>query len=55
MTKFLSKAALFIILVSCCLGCAAKYGCPSDGRNIGAERILGGEKIPKSPKFRVKQ
>jgi hypothetical protein len=29
-----------------------KYGCPSDGRNVGAERILSGEKVPKSPKFR---
>jgi hypothetical protein len=28
-----------------------KYGCPSDGRNVGAERILGGEKVP-DPKFR---
>ncbi|MCF8340988.1 MAG: hypothetical protein K9I82_08440 [Chitinophagaceae bacterium] len=55
MTKFLGKAALFIILVSSCVSCAAKYGCPSDGRNIGAERILSGEKIQKSPKFKVKQ
>jgi len=21
-----------------------KYGCPSDGRNVGAEKILGGDK-----------
>ena len=28
-----------------------KYGCPSDGRNVGAERILGGEKVS-NPKFR---
>jgi hypothetical protein len=25
-----------------------KYGCPSDGRNVGAEKILSGEKIKKS-------
>ena len=30
-----------------------KYGCPSDGRNVGAERILSGEKLPKSPKFKA--
>jgi len=24
-----------------------KYGCPSDGKNVGAERILSGEKVPK--------
>jgi len=29
-----------------------KYGCPSDGRNIGAERILSGEKVPKAGKWR---
>jgi hypothetical protein len=29
-----------------------KYGCPTDGRNIGAERILSGEKVPKAGKFR---
>lgn len=30
-----------------------KYGCPSNGRNVGAERILSGEKVPKSPKFKA--
>ena len=30
-----------------------KYGCPSDGKNIGAERILSGEKVPRSPKFKA--
>jgi hypothetical protein len=29
-----------------------KYGCPSDGRNVGAERILSGEKVPKAPKWK---
>jgi hypothetical protein len=29
-----------------------KYGCPSDGRNVGAERILSGEKLPNPPKFK---
>ncbi len=31
----------------------SKYGCPSDGKNVGAERILSGEKLPKSPKFKA--
>ena len=30
-----------------------KYGCPSDGKNVGAERILSGEKVPKGPKFKA--
>jgi hypothetical protein len=25
-----------------------KYGCPSDGRNVGAEKVLSGEKIKKA-------
>ena len=31
---------------------APKYGCPSDGKNVGAERILSGEKVPTAPKFK---
>jgi hypothetical protein len=30
-----------------------KYGCPSNGRNVGAERILSGEKVPKAGKFKA--
>jgi len=33
--------------------CSPKYGCPSSGKNVGAERILSGEKLPKSPKFKA--
>jgi hypothetical protein len=25
-----------------------KYGCPSDGRNVGAEKIAAGEKVKKA-------
>lgn len=31
---------------------APKSGCPSDGRNVGAERLLSGEKVAKQPRFR---
>jgi hypothetical protein len=30
-----------------------KYGCPGNGKNVGAERILSGEKLPKAPKFKA--
>jgi hypothetical protein len=30
-----------------------KYGCPSDGKNVGAERVLSGEKVPKAKKFKA--
>jgi len=40
-----------IIFVACCWmfsGCSIfrheKYGCPTNGKNIGAERILSGDK-----------
>jgi hypothetical protein len=33
--------------------CSPKYGCPGNGKNVGAERILSGEKLPKSPKFKA--
>jgi hypothetical protein len=32
-----------------------KYGCPGNGKNVGAERILAGEKVPKAKKFKVHQ
>jgi hypothetical protein len=33
-------------------GSGAKSGCPSNGKNVGAEKILSGEKVPKAPKFK---
>ena len=30
-----------------------KYGCPGNGQNVGAERILSGEKVPKARKFKA--
>jgi hypothetical protein len=41
------------LLFSTIFSCKAQYGCPSNGRNVGAERILSGEKLPKPPKFKV--
>ena len=35
-----------------------KYGCPSNGKNVGAEKILAGDKaalksVKKAPKFKM--
>jgi hypothetical protein len=30
-----------------------KYGCPANGKAYGAERILSGEKPPKTKKFKA--
>jgi hypothetical protein len=32
--------------------CSPKYGCPSNGKNVGAERIISGDKVPKAKKFK---
>jgi hypothetical protein len=29
-----------------------KYGCPSNGKNVGAEKIVSGETVPKARKFK---
>jgi hypothetical protein len=52
-----SKTILFLLVFaaySCCISsCSPKYGCPSNGKNVGAERILSGEKVQKAPKFKA--
>ena len=30
-----------------------KYGCGSDGKNVGAEKLLDGSKVPKAKKFKA--
>lgn len=42
-----------LIMFSSCSLFAPKYGCPSNGKNVGAERILSGEKTPKAKKFKA--
>lgn len=40
------------LLCSCSVFKKPKEGCPSNGKNVGAEKILSGEKLPKVKKFR---
>lgn len=47
------KAALLLVLLSYLMSCAPRYGCPSNGKNVGAERYLNGSKVPKARKMRV--
>ncbi len=53
----MKKAILYIFLASFLMsGCFVtnifrkkeKYGCPSDGRNVGAEKIVSGQKVKKA-------
>ena len=40
------KKSLLLIFIATCVGLSscAKYGCPSSGRNVGAEKLLSGDK-----------
>jgi len=58
-TKTIFFFAVLCILCSTLGSCSLynsvfgpKYGCPSNGKNVGAERILSGEKVPKASKFK---
>ncbi|MEO5681882.1 MAG: hypothetical protein ABIQ88_04530 [Chitinophagaceae bacterium] len=53
--------AFFLITIVCTMSSCSvwskvfgpKYGCPANGKNTGAERVLTGEKVPKSPRFKA--
>jgi hypothetical protein len=47
----LLTAAFACVLISC--NASRKSGCPSNGKNVGAERLLNGEKVPKAKKFKA--
>jgi hypothetical protein len=42
------KAILFFCIACVCASCTVKKGCPTNGANIGAERLLSGD--PKAVK-----
>jgi hypothetical protein len=51
--KYLFIILGFSLLVSSCTLFKPKYGCRSDGKNVGAEKVLDGEKRPKAKKFKA--
>lgn len=55
-TQVLLVFSLCTILPSCKVWhnvFGPKYGCKSNGKNVGAERIMSGEKVPKAKKFKA--
>jgi len=48
---FLVLVVLVYVLPACSLF-GPKYGCPSNGKNVGAEKMVSGEKVPKAKKFK---
>jgi hypothetical protein len=54
------KLGFLFMLVCSMSSCSAwnkvfgpKYGCPANGKNAGAERVLTGEKVPKAKRFKA--
>jgi hypothetical protein len=50
--RFLLIAAFAGAVLSSCSLFKAKYGCPSNGKNVGAEKVLDGNS-PKAKKFKA--
>ncbi len=54
--KQITKAALVVLLLSFMVSCnvfkrTPKEGCPTNGKNVGAEKLLSGEKVKKAKRF----
>lgn len=58
MKKIILQLVLLSFIGTAVSGCFAsrqpKRGCPSSSANMGAERVLAGEKPDKQSKFKVK-
>lgn len=59
-TRSLVKILFLFTLICSLSSCSAwnkvfgpKYGCPANGKNVGAERVLTGEKVPKAKRFKA--
>lgn len=52
MKKWILYAAGSVFMLSYIYGCSPKYGCPADGKSMGAERLLSSDKPPKAKKFK---
>lgn len=51
--RFIVFLCSFSFIVSSCSLFKPKYGCPSNGKNVGAEKLLDGSKVPKAKKFKA--
>ncbi len=52
MKKMILYAAVSLLMLSYISACSPKAGCPSNGKNVGAEKLINGEKAPKAKKFK---
>ncbi|MDB5206731.1 MAG: hypothetical protein JWR72_1806 [Flavisolibacter sp.] len=55
--RYLLIFSLFFTTLSSCSvwnkAFPPKYGCDSNGKNVGAEKLLDGSKVPKAKKFKA--
>ena len=51
--RFFLAMAGFCFLLSSCSVFKKGEGCPSNGKNVGAEKILDGSKTTKAKKFKA--
>lgn len=59
-TRSLINTVFLFILIGSLSSCSVwnkvfgpKYGCPANGKDVGAERVLTGEKVPKARRFKA--
>lgn len=52
-TKIFILAAGLMVVASSCSVFKPKYGCGTNGKNVGAEKMISGEIPKKTPKFKA--
>jgi hypothetical protein len=52
-TRMFLLAAGLVVVFSSCSMFKPKYGCGTNGKNIGAEKFISGETPKKTPKFKA--
>jgi hypothetical protein len=50
---FIKYLSILLIISFFASSCSRKVGCPSNGKNVGAERLMSGEKVPRAKKFKA--
>lgn len=51
--RLLLSVAFCMFLLSSCSVFKKGEGCPTNGKNVGAEKLLDGSKVPKAKKFKA--
>lgn len=52
-TRIFILAAVLGLVFSSCSMFKPKYGCGTNGKNVGAEKLISGETPKKTPKFKA--